>query len=857
MGEAGRKLTIRMPDNPRLRSVEVVQLHVEPGERVPAGTPVLSLHKRRRDHIVRSPRPGRIVPLVAIGDTVEPGDPLYILHLDEQALIAHNRADKELVAIEQAKWSNGVTPEVIEPIARARVPTKPSSRVAEFAIAWGKPVLAIALYVLACFALLPILHTFGEGASTLTLFGMCVGSVLFGALIYFLYAPNAGPGPRWAVRLVATSWVAISAVAIFYRPPVDEDITLAEATARIEALFATEAPKPLPPPQDVDVPVTVAASGVQVGVLPVSSSPDWAVPESVLAEAATTPAPHGVSVRGWARVNPTNRAGEVLSFEQGDGVPPVGALLASQDRTAMVLPSAPLPDTPNLVAADLGALPQIRSRVTVTAALPAPDLVPPAVEASPLVATLSVAPSPSSLPGLVDNVQSVLLAAAPVATLSTESWLRVAGLPVPLTDGSDPQTGRDADWPGLPASAAPRHSVAVAELSPTQEDVVLTPMAAAEPGGWLARHGVPVALSDRSTVPPPTAQDWIVAVSSTLPERGGLPSRLAFSGAPDLLLMGAIRAGEGEWMAMQAALLAALPETSTPSFSASAPGSVAALSEPKSVRAPDQTLSDTALAGLVRDRAELAERQVGETPLQIARPSQERALELPARPGQPIASGYPDSLQLATLPQGIPALPSSAPELVSRLLLFVYFDDPRLTSHPGVGDAWAAPVSPQLYAAVHASDVVAEKQIVQVERWCDAASDPSLSSDAARTAWLNDRIRLLQVQVAIEADRIAAFEQEVPLFDGTPAGFFHNRAPLMGAEPGAPLLEDGMAYLRSLAAGLIDPDAGETMQGGQYFDSPVALATILRGAGCTRAEWNGGGAPDNQIGRALDQALGG
>ena len=101
MGATGRKLTIRMPDNPRLRSAEVGKVHLDPGARVQSGNPVLTLINRRKEHLVRSPRSGRVVPLIAPGDRVNGGDPLYILHIDEAALEEQNREERAMIAVDR------------------------------------------------------------------------------------------------------------------------------------------------------------------------------------------------------------------------------------------------------------------------------------------------------------------------------------------------------------------------------------------------------------------------------------------------------------------------------------------------------------------------------------------------------------------------------------------------------------------------------------------------------------------------------------------------------------------------------------------------------------------------------------
>ena len=136
MGEAGRKLTIRMPDTGRPTSAEVTALHVEAGGRALVGAPVMTLRARRREHVVHAPGPGRIVPLVGPGDRVQGGDPLYVLNLDEAALARHDGDARALVATERARRAGAPEGE------RGR---RPSPGVPGWLLAaGGGPALAIA-----------------------------------------------------------------------------------------------------------------------------------------------------------------------------------------------------------------------------------------------------------------------------------------------------------------------------------------------------------------------------------------------------------------------------------------------------------------------------------------------------------------------------------------------------------------------------------------------------------------------------------------------------------------------------------------------------------------------------------------
>ena len=168
--------------------------------------------------------------------------------------------------------------------------------------------------------------------------------------------------------------------------------------------------------------------------------------------------------------------------------------------------------------------------------------------------------------------------------------------------------------------------------------------------------------------------------------------------------------------------------------------------------------------------------------------------------------------------------------------MFLYFDDPRATSHPGVGDRWAPQLSPGVAEAVRSAKVEAVREVVQVSSWCDAEGQ---SGTVDKTAWLNDRIRLLQVRMAVEPTKLAALEAELPVFGDAPPGFFHNLRPLLGGGADAPVMQRAWDYLQ---------DAGGARA--TYFDKPEMLSRSLTDAGCAEIAWDGDG-PANQIGRDL------
>ncbi|MEM9059095.1 MAG: hypothetical protein AAGD13_01415 [Pseudomonadota bacterium] len=928
MGVQGRKLTIRMPDNPRLRSAEVGKIHLDPGARVQAGNPVLTLVHRRRDHLVRAPRSGRILPLIATGDRVTAGDPLYILHIDEAALEQQNRAEqKALIAVEKEKWSSGVLADAIEPIQRSRAPEAPSG--SEFVTNWGKPVLAIALYVLACFALLPILSYVGQHASTAVLIAMAAGCVAFGALIYYLYAPEAGKWPRRTVRLVAASWIGISALALFYQPKDPSDLEFDSTAGQIAGLFdwsdapLSRTPQPAPEPQ------AIILSGVAVGPTETASAPDLNAPVTALAQFDQVIVPHGVTVRGWGRVNPGTAPGDEIDLPLEDAEALPVARLARTVRAALLTEASPgdpalaeaLRDKPDAIErADL-LLADASTSAPVAAAQPGEDglrlaeISPESLASQPrpdtptlAAASLAGAASqkirseqPSSEPDTIGAFEMALILddRAPAASAPVSRH----GLTGPLSRGpdlarADPARPAERLSPALNLYSAIQASDATwiddAGTPSLDTRLALAGLIGAQTGAPQARADLqrmqPAADIDsaatRTTSPPLTASlavlkggsaqpeprdraDWIVSTASGRAEAGRLPAQVSGSRSPDLLLIASVRAGEDVWMLDQSDLLdraatgagrpAATPNTQTTRLAALDSGRITATGDLQ-----DRGITVTQDAALAMSVLPVLDGQL--------RGADAPGLDLPELGGNLAnVNGVAASpLVLAAIgdPQPRPRRPlDPVPEAlagpaVERDLLYLYFDDPRIDSHPRLGDPWLGIVSEDLAGGIRSTEVVGVHEILQVQNWCGAANDPdgrkrAQLGDDYTTAWLNDRIRLLRVRMRVAPDRIALLENEVPLFDGTPAGFFHNRAPLMGGLPDEPLMERGRDYLRSLSAGLFDPNAPDQVGGGQYFDSAIALSVILRGAGCDSAQLNEGAGPSNSIGRTLAQRLGG
>ncbi|MEM7423846.1 MAG: hypothetical protein AAF334_08980, partial [Pseudomonadota bacterium] len=216
-------------------------------------------------------------------------------------------------------------------------------------------------------------------------------------------------------------------------------------------------------------------------------------------------------------------------------------------------------------------------------------------------------------------------------------------------------------------------------------------------------------------------------------------------------------------------------------------------------------------------------------------------------------------------PDGRPALPPAQPEpsgeagpgdaggTTTRIMVFLYYDDTRLKTHPAVGDPWSAMMSPETADAVRSSDVTAVRELLQVQAWCTAGGTDGDSG----TAWLSDRYRLLEVALTVETEAVEQLEAEIPVFNGTPSIMFHNLSPLIGGLSNDPVMDTATQLVGGLSNRTMDPNTPADLPGGQYFVSRDRLAYELERAGCVDLVWNDGSGPVNRIGHAMVSSRGG
>ena len=219
MSRPVRKLTIRLPDGRRFRRAVIGEIHASVGARVAAGDAVMTLNVGRRNHLVRTPKPGRAVPLAAVGDRVDPGDALFVLNLDAEAIAEIERDRTALVTLPDLERTN-----TAEDVVTTAVRTRGRSRFADLwalwsgtvsgVEPWGRPVLSVALYGLACLAAFPMLSRLAAQSDLAGLLALGALAVCSGLLVYATLAPRRWLWPRRVVGLVATSWVAMGVVAL-------------------------------------------------------------------------------------------------------------------------------------------------------------------------------------------------------------------------------------------------------------------------------------------------------------------------------------------------------------------------------------------------------------------------------------------------------------------------------------------------------------------------------------------------------------------------------------------------------------------------------------------------------------------
>ncbi|MEM6623082.1 MAG: hypothetical protein AAF674_12690 [Pseudomonadota bacterium] len=830
MSQPGRKLTIRMPDNPHLREAGIGGIHVDPGGRVAKGAPVMTLVSRRSSNIVRSPRSGRVLPMVSEEDRVIAGDPLFILHLDEAALAEEIRDRASPMPVDKGDGPTPASDEIAPMIRGAGGP----DGFLGFVATWGRPVLALSLYVLACFVLLPLLHVFGDGAPIWQLALMTLGIVAFAVLVFRLYTPGAGTAPKLAVATMSISWVGLAAVALFLRPDVQGDVTVAGLSDRMTQIFRpgaaagdadAERPNPssgqastsdtavaetasgaAPAPTDVEsaaVGLTgqslpVAAPGVTGGDLGLPVRPPSA-PVTVLADLSPAPAAHGVTVRPWARVRPGREPGSAPIPGEPLAIVPAAIFPADQSAATQALALGQPTQTAPLVPGPAGSAPVLvveqqrplrAVRLALSSGSPTAGTIPSRGEptdlapATPQAADLALAsdagtpaalPRPSDGPVMVSSLAVLLDRAAP--DLEWSDGRSVADVQVAAVD---PTLGRDLPGARLIAN-------------PGIDPVRLFARHAGE-DGWI---GVQVAVLNQ-TVPPATpGRSMTGAVPRTTTAQLPVPAGLQGRPSAPVVIQIRVASAIGDWPSMGA------------------------------MTVPDPVALAAGLAS-----------QSGQMPGAAVPPSD-----------------APRVVAAAALQQGAlatqPAL-DAAP--VMRELLYLYVDDPRRTRQPGLGDAWVPQVSPDLAQLLRGSRVVEVHPLIRVAGWC-AAAVGATTGEAPDRAWLDDRVRLLRVRLWLEPDAVDALEIELPVFSGGQPGFFHNRMPLLGRDSADGLMAEGLDFVRQISNRFMDPHTPDG-DGGHYFDTADALVQALRQVGCRRAVLNDGAPASGDLGRSALSLLG-
>lgn len=198
MSESVRKLTVKMPWSRQLQRAEVLEVHQRPGNWVGSDDPVLTFVTQEGRQTVRSVHPGRVVPLVAPGDPLTGGDPLYVLRREPV------RARPRLAP----RTNEGAPQKARRPFGAAW-----RARWERFGH-WAWFVLAVGAYALAARLLIPQLQIVlgSEGPSAWT--WILAASIGAGITLFGLLATRSALWPRRMTWGLAACWAALSVVAL-------------------------------------------------------------------------------------------------------------------------------------------------------------------------------------------------------------------------------------------------------------------------------------------------------------------------------------------------------------------------------------------------------------------------------------------------------------------------------------------------------------------------------------------------------------------------------------------------------------------------------------------------------------------
>lgn len=196
MWDSTRKLTVKMPWSQKLTHAEVTELYVRPGDRVEIDDPVLGLATESGRQIVHAAHRGRLVPLVATGDRVDQGEPLYILRLEGATAAQANRNQR--VSLESAPVPD-----------RERPPTDWLDLFENFR-GWAWFMLACGIYVLAARFVIPYLAVWYPGTSAMDWLKIAIGLSLGGAGLFIALSFRGSLLARRFTMGLAVCWTFLT-----------------------------------------------------------------------------------------------------------------------------------------------------------------------------------------------------------------------------------------------------------------------------------------------------------------------------------------------------------------------------------------------------------------------------------------------------------------------------------------------------------------------------------------------------------------------------------------------------------------------------------------------------------------------
>lgn len=234
------KQIVTMPRRGGLGSVELVEVHVRPGAWIAQDTPVFSVLADQGRVKISSTEAGRVLPLLAVGDKVLPGDPLYSLRPNDKTDLQPAPDPHSAPEADKRK----LPPFLL--------------RTRNWVRRWAWVVLALGVYLAAARWILPQASGFLPSLSAWSWLGLFIALVAIGYGGFHLLARRGGAsGPflghsfaaAWAILVMGGVYLQAGGVKPLVQPLV-QDVVAGSRT--VAGQIATVALQAIP-----DVPIEV------------------------------------------------------------------------------------------------------------------------------------------------------------------------------------------------------------------------------------------------------------------------------------------------------------------------------------------------------------------------------------------------------------------------------------------------------------------------------------------------------------------------------------------------------------------------------------------------------------------------